>query len=303
MECPRCKGLRICMRCNGEGMRQCERCGGEKVLRIYTTAGEPVECTCPVCEGLGTVECPSLCELCKGFGVIKEGEDAGRGSESPVENGESDEGRTEPMMISWMLLLANLAVLIVSYLSLLIFGRDYVFLWGGLNGDKVFNGEWWRMVTSMFIHIDIMHFFWNAYILYYMCPPLEKKIEPSKFLSLYFFAGLVGNILTILLKPHIWSAGASGCLYGIIGAYLGLHLRCRPFYANMIYSLAIMVVLDFIVALFPGMKVNLLAHAGGLVSGILLSFFMKVRPDEPLPALAPEEQPGESEKWERYEDS
>ncbi|MHC9542065.1 MAG: rhomboid family intramembrane serine protease [Vulcanimicrobiota bacterium] len=297
MECPRCQGLKICMKCSGEGSKVCDRCGGEKVLKIYTTAGEMVECTCPICEGSGVVECPTLCELCKGFGVIKDKDEARRSEESGEKKEESQRSEAAPMMVSWVLLLANLAVLCLSYLSLIFLGRDYIFIIGGLNGVKVFHGEWWRMVTSLFIHIDIMHFFWNAYVLYYLCPPLEKKVDASKFLSLYFFAGLVGNVLTIFLKPHVWSAGASGCLYGIIGAYLGLHLRCRPFYANIIYSLAFMVVIDFIVALFPAMRINMLAHMGGLAAGIVLSFFMKVSPDDSATAGEAEGQSGKSDEW------
>ncbi len=275
------------MKCSGEGYRVCERCGGEKILKIYTTAGELAECTCPICEGQGIVECPSLCELCKGFGAINDVDDAQSKAESGEEKEAVQGSAAAPMMVSWILLLANLAVLFLSYLSLLFLGKDYIFLIGGLNGVKVFHGEWWRMVTSLFIHLDIMHFFWNAYILCYLCPPLEKKIAASKFLSLYFFAGLLGNILTIFLKPDVWSAGASGCLYGVIGAYLGLHLRYRPFYANLIYSLAFMVVIDFIVALFPAMKINMLAHLGGLAAGLLLSCFMKVTPDESVTADKP----------------
>jgi|GEM_PF-1417582 len=293
MECPRCRGLKICMKCSGEGSHVCDRCRGEKVLKIYTTAGEPVECTCPICEGSGFVECPTLCELCKGFGVIRDNYDA----ESGEKKEEAERSAASPVMASWVLLLANFAVLCLSCMSLLFFGKDYILITGGLNGDRVFQGEWWRMVTSLFIHIDITHFFWNACILYYLCPPLEKKIDVSRFLSLYFFAGILGNVLTIFLKPHVWSAGASGCLYGVIGAYLGLHLRCRPFYADIIYSLACMVVIDFIAALFPAVKINMLAHLGGLAAGILLSFFMQVSPDESATAEEAEDNSGECDEW------
>jgi len=89
--------------------------------------------------------------------------------------------------------------------------------------EKVFEGEVWRIVTSMFLHGDFLHLFYNSFALFMFGPVLEKTIGYRKYLFVYFISGILGGIayiLTSLVTNELFvpAVGASGAIYGVIGA-------------------------------------------------------------------------------------
>ncbi|HUK88998.1 MAG TPA: rhomboid family intramembrane serine protease [Blastocatellia bacterium] len=77
------------------------------------------------------------------------------------------------------------------------------------------NGEWWRLITPMFIHLGLMHLFFNSTALYQIGPMIEESYGSQKFVFVYILTGLIGNIGSFVF--HIQGAGASGAIYGLIG--------------------------------------------------------------------------------------
>lgn len=132
--------------------------------------------------------------------------------------------------------------------------------------------EYYRFITSIFIHIGIMHMFFNGYALYVLGPQIERLLGPKKFLLFFLLTGAGGNLATFLFNFVSVSAGASGSLFGIFGAFLYLlHRRSdmiTPQGRKNIFSLiGINLILTFLVP-----NISTTAHVGGLVMGYLLSY-------------------------------
>ncbi|HZK56711.1 MAG TPA: rhomboid family intramembrane serine protease [Clostridia bacterium] len=136
----------------------------------------------------------------------------------------------------------------------------------------VMYGQYYRFITAIFIHIGIAHIFFNGYALYIFGPQIERLLGPKKFLLFFLLTGVGGNLATFLFNFTSISAGASGSLFGILGAFLYLVHRHRdmvtPGGRRQIFSLiTINLILTFVVP-----SISTTAHLGGLAMGYLLSY-------------------------------
>jgi membrane associated rhomboid family serine protease len=133
----------------------------------------------------------------------------------------------------------------------------------GLMAAGVQHGEWWRLVTSAFLHFGILHIGLNMLALYWFGPLLEGMLGSLRFGLLYAAAGLAGSAGALWLTPNAISAGASGAIFGILGALLVLEQR------RMIHSggqiLAIIVLNLLLGVTMSGISIG--AHLGGLIAG------------------------------------
>lgn len=137
------------------------------------------------------------------------------------------------------------------------------------------NGEWWRLFTSMFLHIGFMHLAFNGLALYYLGTSVEQMFGQVRFLAIYLIAGLVGSLASFAVGPvNAVSAGASGAIYGLFGALLYFGLRRRDLFfqtmgKDILVVLGINLVLSILVA-----SIDLFAHVGGLVGGFFAAMFV-----------------------------
>ncbi|HZJ76246.1 MAG TPA: rhomboid family intramembrane serine protease, partial [Oscillospiraceae bacterium] len=136
----------------------------------------------------------------------------------------------------------------------------------------VIHREYYRFITSIFIHIGVAHIFFNGYALYIFGPQIEALLGPKKFLFFFLLTGAGGNLATFLFNFTSISAGASGSLFGIFGAFLYLVHRhsemVSPGGKRQIFSLLIVnLLLTFTVP-----SISTTAHVGGLIMGYLLSY-------------------------------
>lgn len=166
-----------------------------------------------------------------------------------------------------VLLLINIVVHILSYVPS--FGDD-IFNYGAGANFLIADGEYWRLVTSMFLHAGFLHLLFNCFSLYVFAPEMERILGKARFLTLYFVAGLFGNVATyIFLDYHTVSVGASGAIFGVFGAYAALVYYTRktmPALRQIILPIiAISVIMTF---LQP--NVNVAAHLGGMLTGFVL---------------------------------
>jgi rhomboid protease GluP len=151
-----------------------------------------------------------------------------------------------------------------DYETLLRFGAMF-----GLPGGAL-QPEWWRYVTSVFLHIGGTHLLFNGFALFVFAPPLERLLGPIRYILFYLAAGAGGNLVSHWLHSDQYiSAGASGAIYGIYAAYMYLVLF-RPFVLDQQskQTIVAIVAIGLIYSLFPG--VNLLAHLGGFLTGFAL---------------------------------
>jgi len=173
------------------------------------------------------------------------------------------------------LILINSAILLLFYVVKSFFIQsDIVFLlFGAQYGPLVSQGQWYRIITAMFMHGGFLHLAFNMYALYILGANTEALYGTYKFLSFYLLSGIVGNIATQIFYYDSLSVGASGAIFGLVGALFGAGFRKdTPFYVKPLTGTALlpMIILNIVLGFMPGSGINNAAHIGGLVTGMIL---------------------------------
>lgn len=148
-----------------------------------------------------------------------------------------------------------------------------------LHGPAVAAGEWYRLVTAGFVHYGLLHVAFNMILLWQLGSMLEPALGRARFLALYLAALLAGSAGALLLSPDAFTGGASGAVFGLLGAAAaGLHRRGLSVWQSGIGGLiAVNLVLTFAV---PGISVG--GHVGGLAGGALVgAATLPARPGRP----------------------
>jgi membrane associated rhomboid family serine protease len=136
----------------------------------------------------------------------------------------------------------------------------------GLFGPAVAEGEWYRLVTSGFLHASPIHIGFNMLLLYFLGRLLEPALGTPRFLALYFASLLAGSMGALLLDPNALTLGASGAVFGLAGATFVI-ARGRGMDA-IAGEIGFLIVFNLIFSfLVPGISVG--GHLGGLVAGVL----------------------------------
>jgi membrane associated rhomboid family serine protease len=142
-------------------------------------------------------------------------------------------------------------------------GSLYAKLW--LDGPDVHNGGWWRLITAAFLHANILHIAFNMLALWWLGAPVEMALGRLRFLLLYFASGLAGSAGALLFAPNSVTVGASGAIFGMLGAGLILEYFATGSLAGNYLTL---IVINLVISVaVPGISIG--GHLGGLVGGIL----------------------------------
>ncbi|MEK4701420.1 rhomboid family intramembrane serine protease [Solibacillus sp. FSL R7-0668] len=166
-----------------------------------------------------------------------------------------------------------IAINLVVYLLTLIpgFGRNLLYMGMSVNA-LIAQGEWWRIITSMFLHLGFTHVLFNMFSLFLFGPELEKIAGKMRFLTIYFLAGIFGIAASFLIEdPTYASVGASGAIYGMFGAFAALVYYTRHLFPQLKQIILPLIVVSVIMTfLMP--NINITAHLGGLITGFILGF-------------------------------
>ena len=138
-----------------------------------------------------------------------------------------------------------------------------------LQGLAVSDGDWWRLVTAMFLHGSILHLAFNMLALYWLGTIIEQALGTSRFLLVYFVSGLAGSAGALWLSSAFdVTVGASGAIFGLIGALLILeYLATGSLMGQALVLILVNLALTFAV---PGISIG--GHLGGLVGGIIATY-------------------------------
>jgi membrane associated rhomboid family serine protease len=136
-----------------------------------------------------------------------------------------------------------------------------------LQGQEVANGDWWRLVTSGFLHANVLHIGLNMLILWLVGSPLEEMLGRGRYLLLYFVSLLAGSAGALLqAAPHVNTVGASGAIFGLFGALLVLEYFAT---GQIVGGQAFGLIVINLVFSFTFSNISWGGHIGGLVGGIL----------------------------------
>ncbi len=173
-------------------------------------------------------------------------------------------------MPTYALIAANVAIYAFTcFLSgnALTTSDNVITAFGQDNYRILLNGEVWRLLTAMFIHADIVHIFGNMLFLFIFGLRAEDMFDLKEYLMIYFVSGLSGGILTLVFMPDVLSVGASGAIFGVLGATI---IYARRSIGQSIMTALIYAFFLFIINIGP--NVNYLAHLGGLGAGLLIGY-------------------------------
>lgn len=182
--------------------------------------------------------------------------------------------RSAPHKVSptFVLVLANIAV----YVSLSLIGNSFVFtadsvlkIYGQYNYAVLYRGWWWQLISSMFVHISIVHIASNMFFLLIFGLSAEDLFTDNEYYFVYLAAGLAGNLLSLLWPPLTVSAGASGAIFGLFGA---VTIYMRRIVERSTVGALLFAFIFFMITVSTG--TNILAHFGGLVAGLGIGYVL-----------------------------
>ncbi|MEO6941425.1 MAG: rhomboid family intramembrane serine protease, partial [Terrimesophilobacter sp.] len=129
----------------------------------------------------------------------------------------------------------------------------------------------WRMITSLFVHSpgSYLHIIFNMFSLFVIGPPLELALGRWRFLALYLLSGLGGSVAVLLMTPTTGVLGASGAIFGLLGAFFIIQRRLGGRNMQIIVVIGLNLVIGFIIP-----NVAWQAHVGGLIVGGIVAFLL-----------------------------
>lgn len=176
-----------------------------------------------------------------------------------------------------------MAVCIILFILMELSGgstNSQILLKYGANLDiLVKNGEYYRLFTCIFLHIGIMHLICNMYSLYVIGREVESLFGKVKYIIIFILSGIFGSIMSIAFTHNTISASASGAIFGLLGALLYFGINYRTYLGEAIKRTIIPIIVVNLIIGFFAEGIDLAAHIGGLVGGVLVSMMVGI-PDK-----------------------
>ncbi|MDQ7047843.1 MAG: rhomboid family intramembrane serine protease [Sulfurovum sp.] len=173
----------------------------------------------------------------------------------------------------------------IVYLFSSFFSHDFIDMdmetlvnMGAMFGPYVIQeSQWWRLGSAMFLHGGITHLLMNMFSLYIIGRGAEMYFSKNAYISIYFFAGLIGGLVSLFVHPNSVGVGASGAIFGMFGALAGFFLAHRDTMATQakafMKDFGMIIGINLVIGLsIPSVDVS--AHLGGLVVGVLGGFVL-----------------------------
>ena len=183
-------------------------------------------------------------------------------------------GNSEKFKITYILIALNIAFYIYTSIA----GGDFVstsdsmLLQYGQITALILDGQYYRLITSMFVHASIAHLAGNMLFLLVFGLRAEEMFSLPEYLAVYLLGGLAGNIASLFLLPFSVSVGASGAIFAMFGAVAVYARRSinQSIIGALIYGF-------FLLFISSGEGVNVFAHLGGLVAGLIIGYALATR--------------------------
>lgn len=175
-----------------------------------------------------------------------------------------------------------IALCILAFILMYIFGNgssdNLTLIKFGANLDilTVGLGEYFRLITCSFLHIGIFHLLFNMYALYVIGSQAESFFGKIKYLIIYLFSAVSASLLSLMFSSNVISAGASGAIFGLMGALLYFGYHYRIYLGNVIKSQILPIIVINLLFGFLVSGVDNAAHIGGLIGGFLMAMVLGV---------------------------
>ncbi|TYQ15334.1 UNVERIFIED_CONTAM: rhomboid protease GluP [Acetivibrio alkalicellulosi] len=181
--------------------------------------------------------------------------------------------------LSYTFIILNIAVLIVMYLISNFTDISYIKLivdYGAKDNTKILMGEYWRFLTPIFFHTGVPHLLVNCYSLYIIGTIVEKLYGHKKFAFIYIVAGVFGSIMSFMFSTNP-SVGASGSIFGLIGALLYFGIESPELFKKYFKNTIVTIIILNAGMIFVSANIDNFGHLGGLIGGFLASGTVKIK--------------------------
>lgn len=182
---------------------------------------------------------------------------------------------TRRTVVSYSLFAFNILIFVIMMFAGGSENESTLLAFGAKSNQLIDNGEIWRFVTPIFLHIGLLHLIFNSYALWIVGPQVEKLYGGARFLVFYIVTGAAGVAASYWYHPYVLSAGASGAIFGLFGVLFVFSIKYRrivPAFFSRALSKGILMTLAINLAIgwyIP--QIDLAAHVGGLVAGCVLA--------------------------------
>ena len=170
--------------------------------------------------------------------------------------------------ITYLLIAINC---IFFFIPLLLGQYDYIIDLLCVHGPSIRAGQFYRLITGIFLHGSIFHLFFNCYALYVIGSQIESYLGKVKYLIIYFFSGVCGSLLSITLGGATASIGASGAIFGLMGSLCYFGYFYRVYLGNVLKTQLIPLIALNLGLGFLMNGVDNAAHIGGLIGGVIIT--------------------------------
>jgi rhomboid protease GluP len=148
--------------------------------------------------------------------------------------------------------------------------------WGSYAFSAIQSGEYYRFVTPIFMQIGISHFIFNLFSIFIFVSVLEHLIGRGRFILIYMGAGIAGYVTTYLFSSTELGLGASGAIFGVLGAFLYLSQKKSVLLDDASRKTIIPILVLNLVYTFIDPQISITGHIGGVVSGYVLSMLLRI---------------------------
>ncbi len=182
---------------------------------------------------------------------------------------------TRRPLVTWVLLLVNVVIWLGAWAAGGSEDRQVLLDFGAMFGPLIADGEYWRLFTAMFLHVGIAHLAFNGFWLAIFGTLVEGAYGHARFLFIYMAAGLTGSVASYLLNSIAVGAGASGAIFGVLGALAAYFAAQRKILGETAKRsmMGVLVLAGINLACgFSTPGIDNMAHLGGFVAGVALGF-------------------------------
>lgn len=150
---------------------------------------------------------------------------------------------------------------------------------GAKYNPLIIQGQVWRLITPVFLHVGLVHLLFNSYAIYVIAPQIERFFGTVRFLCIYLFSGAFGVLLSFVFNPSV-SAGASGAIFGLFGTQVVFFYRYRQSFGSRgqrQFQNTLSIIIFNLVMTFAVAGIDIWGHIGGLLTGIALGWCVMPR--------------------------